>query len=117
MISRLQIQTETRDDRTCLKNLFFTPPFKVIDITEDKKSRTLRLMLMSSSPGILDGDEYEMIMDIAEGSSLEVQTQSFQRLFTMKKSALQKMEININKNASFCFLPHPTVPHFESDFK
>lgn len=116
MISSLHIQTETKEGRTLLKQVFFTPPFKVADITEDRKSEMLRLMLMSSSPGILDGDAYDLKIDIAAGSSLDLRTQSFQRIFMMKKSASQNLEVNMNKNSSFCFLPHPAVPHVKSDF-
>jgi urease accessory protein len=116
MKAALHIQTARRDTRTYLKKAFFTPPLKVADITEDKKANQLQLMLMSSSPGILDGDEYQLQIDLAEGCSLALQTQSYQRLFTMKQGATQQMRVDMEKGASFCFLPHPTVPHEQSKF-
>lgn len=116
MIANLHIETKLRDGITYLKKVYYTPPFKIADIREDKKSATLQLMLMSSSPGILDGDEYRMRVDLDAGCSLRLYTQSYQRLFSMKGSASQHLEIAMEQGSSFCYLPHPTVPHESSDF-
>jgi urease accessory protein len=117
MTGHVYIQTALKTNRTFLKKSFFTAPFKVADITENKKSETLRLMLMSSSPGILDGDDYHIKIELVERSSLELETQSYQRLFAMEKGASQNMEVHLGANSSFTFLPHPTVPHAGSYFK
>jgi urease accessory protein len=116
LIAVLHIQTMVREGRTRLKSTYFTPPFKVADITEDKKAHRLQLMLMSSSPGILDGDQYQLKIELEEGSSLQLHTQSYQRLFNMKQSASQSLEIYLSPHSSFCFLPHPSVPHAASVF-
>ena len=116
MKASLHIQTSCRGDITYLKKAYCTQPFKVANITEDKKDRMLRLMLMSSSPGILDGDEYDMKIDLDRNCSLHLSTQSFQRLFTMKQGASQRLEVNMTEDSSFCFLPHPSVPHNQSIF-
>ncbi len=117
MIATIHIQTAVRDHSTYLKNAYFTTPFKVANITEDKTSRRLQLMLMSSSPGILDGDQYQFTIELEEGCSLQLHTQSYQRLFTMKQGASQAMEVFLSPHSSFCFLPHPSVPHTASVFK
>ncbi len=116
MKAELHIQAARRDARTYLKKAYFTPPFKVANITEDKRANQLQLMLMSSSPGILDGDTYLLQIDLDEGCSLELQTQSYQRLFTMKQGASQQMRVQMAEGSSFCFLPHPVVPHEQSSF-
>jgi urease accessory protein len=116
MIAKLHIETFFKNGITCLKQSYCTPPFKVANITEDKSSPSLQLMLMSSSPGILDEDEYELKIELEENSSLQLYTQSYQRLFNMKKGAKQSMEVYLNKGASIIFLPHPSVPHENSVF-
>src|SRR5215213_6322329 len=116
MIAELHIQTAVRNSKTFLKSVFHTQPFKLADITEDRSEKTLRLMMMSSSPGILDGDEYKIKIDLEEGCSVVLETQSFLRLFNMKKGASQEMEIKMGNNSSFVFLPHPSVPHESSAF-
>ena len=73
-------------------------------------------MLMSSSPGILDGDEYEMKIEVEQNCSLQLHTQAYQRFFNMKQGATQQMNVHIADDASFCYLPHPSVPHEQSIF-
>lgn len=115
MKAELHIETKLRDGITYLKRSYYTPPFKLADVREDKRDKTLQLMLMSSSPGILDGDEYHIKIDLDEDCALKLSTQSYQRLFKMNGSASQKMEVNMAIGSSFCYLPHPTVPHESSN--
>ena len=116
MKANLNIQTSIRNGITCLKQSYFTPPFKIANITEDKKAGPLHLMLMCSSPGILDGDDYTIKINIEEDCHLHLHTQSYQRLFQMKKGARQVMEVFLQKGASFIYIPHPVVPHKQSAF-
>lgn len=116
MKAELHIQVAEKSNRSFLKHSYFTTPFKVMNITEDKSGADLHLMLMSSSPGILDGDEYDIKIDLEQNSSLHLYTQAYQRLFNMKQGAVQNMEVHIAANASFYYLPHPSVPHEQSIF-
>jgi urease accessory protein len=116
VISNLQIQTAERNGITYLKQSYCTPPFKVANITEDKQAGPLHLMLMCSSPGILDGDDYQVKINIEENAHLHLHTQSYQRLFNMKLGARQKQEVYLQKNASLIYIPHPAVPHKQSIF-
>jgi urease accessory protein len=88
-----------------------------MNITEDKSAAQLHVMLMSSSPGILDGDEYELKIEVGQHCSLQLHTQAYQRLFHMKSGALQQMQVYLEEAASFCYLPHPSAPHELSIFK
>src|SRR5215207_11190836 len=116
MIAKLQVQVALCNNKTILKNAFYSQPFKLADITEDRSGKTLRLMMMSSSPGILDGDEYNIKIELEEDCLVQLETQSYQRLFNMKKGASQVLEIKMAKGSSFVFLPHPSVPHESSIF-
>ena len=116
MIAKLQIQTALYKGKTILKNAFCSQPFKLADVTEDRSEKTLRLVMMTSSPGILDGDEYNIQIEVEEDCSVELETQSYQRLFNMKEGASQAIEIRMAKRSSFVFLPHPSVPHESSIF-
>jgi urease accessory protein len=87
-----------------------------MNITEDKQGKDLHLMLMSSSPGILDEDEYELRVDVVENGSLQLHTQAYQRLFNMVTGAKQTMEVHLQQGSSFTYLPHPSVPHESSIF-
>lgn len=116
MKATVQIEIASAGDHSFLRQVFMQPPFKILDITEDKKNNPLHLMLMSSSPGIMDGDEYEIAINIAENAALQLHTQGYQRLFQMKTCATQQLDVRLQAGAFFCFLPHPTVPHYMSSF-
>jgi len=117
MKAALTIDTFDRNGITCLGETYVNSPFKLMNITEDRKGRGLHLMVMSSSPGILDGDEYHISIRVAENCRLQLHTQSYQRLFNMQHGAEQNMDICVEKGASFVYLPHPCVPHEQSIFK
>jgi len=116
MIANLHIKASLRDGKTFLSKNYCTPPFRIADITENKKAGRLELMLMSSSPGVLDGDQYQLKVDIDENCWLQLHTQSYQRLFNMKTGATQAMDIRMAPNSSFICVPHPAVPHEHSIF-
>jgi urease accessory protein len=117
MIAIVKIDTYIRNEVTHLKSAYHTAPFKVAEIREDKNQAVLELMLMSASPGILDGDRYDFEIIVQEDCQLEFSTQSYQRIFTMEGSASQNMKVEVNKNGFFKYLPHPTVPHKNSNYK
>ena len=121
MITLLNVETECRNHKTILIKSFATAPLKIANITENKQQALLELMLMSSSPGILSGDEYKLQISVATDCLLRLHTQSFQRLFNMphglhSAGAIQKVEVDVQENALFCFVPHPTVPHKNAVF-
>ena len=116
MNAELHIQVADRNGCSYLRKAFFTTPFKVANITEDKTAQQLHLTLMNSSPGILDGDEYNMKIEVEQNCSLQLHTQAYQRLFHMKSGATQQLDVHVADDSSFCFLPHPSVPHEQSIF-
>ena len=73
-------------------------------------------MVSSSSPGVLDNDNYTIEVLIEKDAKVHVTTQGYQRLFTMSNHASQHMNVHVLNNGSFCFLPHPLVPHKASNF-
>jgi urease accessory protein len=116
MKSEVTIECNWQNGRTVLEKAYCTPPFKIANITEDKKDPCLHLMLMNSSPGVLDKDDYRIAINIGESSSLKLETQSYQRIYKMKGFARQGFNLNMEKNSSFFYLPHPVVPHTASNF-
>lgn len=116
MQSEVTIRVAMRNGISYLASSYFTPPFKVANITEDRSVNDLHLMLMCSSPGVLDGDNTFFRVELDAYSRLQLHTQSYQRLFRMKEGACQSMEVRLGKAACFCWLPHPCVPHEQAIF-
>jgi urease accessory protein len=117
MKSQLHITAGCRNDKTYLKNSFCTHPFKIGNVTEDKTKSVLKLMMMSSSPGVLDRDEYNIEIEVEENALLQINTQGYQRIFTMQDAAKQITNVRLHNNASLWYLPHPAVPHKHSNYK
>jgi urease accessory protein len=111
MIHKLEITASVKNGRTILKDCFFTQPFRVANISEDKKDPRLYLMAMSSSPGLLNEDEYAININVTPGADLMLQSQAYQRIFKMNGSARIHQQIDIGNNATLYYVPHPLVPH------
>ena len=116
MHSQLKISTQWKNEKTVLQDCFFTPPFKVANVTENKSETTLKLMLMSSSPGILDGDDYQIHVELAAKTKLHLSTQAFQRIFTMQNGAKQETNIILHQDSQLIYIAHPSVLHRKAKF-
>jgi urease accessory protein len=116
MISELQIAAGVREGTTYLQHSYFTRPFKVADIS-GKDAAELHIVIMTASPGILDGDDYQISLTLAANTNVHLYTQSYQRIFNMQKGAKQQVTITMNTGSSLCYLPHPSVPHEKSIFE
>lgn len=117
MNSTVDIQAIHKNGCTVLKDLYYSPPFRIANISGKRNGKILKLMQMSSSPGILEGDEYSINVRLDANCSVSLETQAYQRLYKMKLGAVQHAEIEIGENSFFEYLPHPTVPHAGASFK
>src|SRR5687767_1560901 len=117
MTTSLDLTVANMNGISFLKESYCDAPFKLANITEDKKDPELRLMLASSSPGVLDADQYNIKITLQQNSVVQLHTQSYQRLFSMKQKAAQETNIHLDSGSSFCFIPHPVVPHKLSNFR
>lgn len=117
MDSRLHIIAGHKAGKSYVKDLFVSPPFRVVSVGQRKNDNKLYQIIMSSSPGILDGDRYQLDIELEKGSALQLQSQSYQRLFNMKDEAIQQLNISMEDDTSFAYVPHPVVPHEDSNFK
>jgi urease accessory protein len=73
--------------------------------------------MMTASPGILDGDSYEVVLEVVPGANVHLYTQSYQRIFNMQHGAKQQVLVKMRAGSSLCYLPHPSVPHEQSVFE
>lgn len=100
-----------------MKDVFVSVPFRVVPVGQTKSSRCAYLMVMSSSPGILNGDHYHIDVKVEKNARLQLQSQSYQRLFNMDGEASQLMNVVLEDHSAFSYVPHPVVPHTNSTFK
>lgn len=117
MVSNLKIEVEERDGQSFLRDAYVNQPFRIVPVGQYKSDGASYLMIMSSSPGILSGDKYDIQVNVKKKARLQLQSQSYQRLFNMEHDASQIMSVKMHKGTSFSYVPHPVVPHEDSTFK
>lgn len=116
----LRISTGVVDGYHRLIDKYHTVPFGLLRI-ENRAAYDpwMRYMIRSSTPGILAGDCYEIDFNIADNTKLGLETQAYQRVYEMNKGgeAWQNTRVTVGENALFHYIPHPLVPHKNSDFE
>lgn len=122
MQSKLTLSTKlTTQGKTQLNQYFASPPFKVMTLPnlDTYWVNALNAMQMSSSPGLLAGDQLEIDISLADNTALSLNTQAFTRVQSMHEGdyATQKTCIKLGKNSRLFYLPHPLVLHKDSSFK
>ncbi|WP_306350699.1 urease accessory protein UreD [Flavobacterium sp. '19STA2R22 D10 B1'] len=116
MISSLNIHVALKQGKSYLKDAYVTQPFRIVPVGQYRNDSAAYLMTMSSSPGILDGDDYRISIQVDAQAQLQLQSQSYQRLYHMEGSAHQQMTIKLDDQAAFSYVPHPVVPHENASF-
>lgn len=115
-MDKYSLKTGLRE-QTILKDVYFTTPFNLVEVRENKKNPLLEMMVMSSSPGLLNDDFYDITIEVIDNTSLNLQTQSYQRIHVSETGTNQNMRVSVGKNAYFSYAPHPTVPHKGARYK
>ena len=116
-MANLYIRAGFKEGKSYLMDSYVSVPFRITNVGQVKDDGSLYMMLGSSSPGLLDSDNHEIEINIEENSRFQLQTQSYQRLYNMKKGSSQTMKVSLAPNSSFCYVPHPVVPQESSIFR
>lgn len=116
-MANLYIKTGYKEGKSYLMDSYVSVPFRITNIGQIKDDDCLYMMLGSSSPGLLDSDNYEIEINLEKDSQFQLHTQSYQRLYNMKKGSSQVTKVRLAPNSSFCYVPHPVVPQEKSIFR
>ena len=88
-MANLYIRAGFKEGKSYLMDSYVSVPFRITNVGQVKDDGSLYMMLGSSSPGLLDSDNHEIEINIEENSRFQLQTQSYQRLYNMKKGSSQ----------------------------
>ncbi|MDO5614976.1 MAG: urease accessory protein UreD [Cruoricaptor ignavus] len=104
---------------TLLEDRFFDIPYKLTHFGRPTAADFLEMILMCSSPGVMEGDSLQMDILCKENAKMKFFTQSFNRIHPMpkKNGAEQFCNFKIEKGAKFMYVPHPTIPYKDSIFE
>ncbi len=116
MEAQIKLIVGAKGGRSYLRSLYVTPPFRVVSVGQLNFDGGAYLMQMSTSPGVLSGDRYEIDIEVESCARLQMKSQSYQRIYDMEGEAHQTMRIKVGDNAHFSQVAHPIVPHRNSAF-
>ena len=110
---KLGITAEYVNGRTVITHCEFTSPLKIAQ--PFYRNGYTEIMMMTASAGLLDGDFYDIDINVKENARLEFTAQSYLKIFRAKQNgASQKIKINVENGGALAFLPCPAIPFAES---
>lgn len=117
MESRININVERENQYSVLKESFHNAPYKLTHYGAPRAQPHLEMIIMSASPGIMDGDRLTINVNVKRDAHMKLYTQSFNKLHPMKNGAFQDTIVNLKENSILHYIPHPVTPFKNSIFK
>lgn len=117
MESRININVEREGKWSVLKESFHNAPYKLTHYGSPRAQAHLEMIIMSASPGIMDGDRLEINVHVKPEAHMKLFTQSFNKLHPMKHGAFQDTNVQLDTNSILHYIPHPVTPFKDSIFK
>lgn len=115
-MSQLYIKAEHKGKITAISESFFTSPLKIAKPFYHENYT--EAMMMTASAGIMDGDFYDIQLEVAENSNLKFTGQSYTKLFkAVNNGASQNIKITVGDNAHFLYCQTPIIPFEGSIFR
>lgn len=114
--STVNITTLNKYGRTILDDVYFTAPFKVSPAFY-KEDNSIKVIVMSSSAGIMAGDIQEYNITLNDNTSIEVTSQSYEKIHKMEDGdSYRECNIIVGSNSLLKYKPLPTIPFKGSAF-
>ena len=116
-ISKVKLRTLNKNGKTILDDVYCTSPFRVAPPFY-KSDDFIKIIVMSSSAGTLEGDVQEYDITLGDNTKMELTSQSFEKIHTMiDEEATRDCDIYIGKNSFLRYNLLPTIPFRDSAFR
>jgi len=116
----IQIELQTNDDsKTHIKSLLSKAPFLIQKAMypDSDYPHFAHIYMMSSSGGILQGDEQKIDVVMGKNSAARITTQSATKIYKMERGyASQYINIHSQEGSYLEFVPHQIIPFKSSRF-
>lgn len=116
--SVIKLSCRKEGAKTYLDDRYFDIPYKLTHYGNPLLIDYLEMILMSASPGIMEGDLLNLQVHCKEGAEMKFYTQSYNKIHQMPhgKPAVQTCDYQVDENAKLQYIPHPTIPYANSIF-
>ncbi len=116
-LSELRLKIKHGTDGDFLEDVKFTAPFKITKPFYDAENN-MKIMMLSISAGIMEGDSQEIEIEVGENARAEITSQSFEKIHRMKTgSASRHTKLTVKEGGMLIYNPLPTIPFADSAFK
>jgi urease accessory protein len=116
MESAIKVNAEREGHKTVLKESYHSAPYKLTYYGSPTFHEHLEMIIMSASPGVMDGDILTIDVHAKEKAELKMFTQSFNKVHPMKEGATQLTSVHVDNEAILQYIPHPITPFKDSIF-
>lgn len=114
--SQVKLETQLKDGKVILSDVFFTAPFKVM-LPFYVSPDYMQVMILSASAGIMEGDVQDFFIHVNENTNMEYLSQSYEKIHKMVNGmAKRNTKIVVEPNAFLKYAPLPTIPFKASAF-
>ena len=114
--SSLSLTAARAGHKTCLRELSFRAPFKVMSPFEQEDGG-IQVMVLTASAGILEGDVQEIEVRTEPGARMECISQSFEKIHKMDKGrARRNTSLHVGRDSLLLYRPLPAIPFAGSAF-
>ncbi|MFD2671241.1 urease accessory protein UreD [Marinicrinis sediminis] len=113
--SRLYGQFSNRQGRTTLVDRYVEAPMKISKTHRMNDDETLYVCMMDASPGLLDGDEYDIRLTLQEDSKVYFTNQSSTKVHPARQRGSRLIQrLDLAPRARLELMPEPTIPYADS---
>lgn len=115
---KINLSCKRENGRTRLENSFADIPYKLMHYGNKNLQQQdhLEMMIMCSSPGVMDNDSLAVKIHCKENTAMKLFTQSYNKLHPMIKGARQSTQVKTEPRSLLYYIPQPMVPFKNSLF-
>ena len=114
----LRLSLSNRNNQTIVTDSYCRVPLQVMKPIRDRRSGAVCFYLLSPTGGIVQGDDYQIRVDLSNNAYAVLTTQAATKVYAMPKgSAKQQVDFYVGKNSVLEYLPDPTILFQAADFE
>lgn len=116
-LSKLHMRVKKGEARNYLDHVEFTAPFKITKPFYDAQNH-MKIMMLSVSAGIMEGDRQEMLIEVAEDASATIVSQAYEKIHKMREGCAKRhTKLVVEKGGFLIYSPLPAIPFQDAAFQ
>ena len=115
-VSSLEVCVEKGKEGSYISKNFYSAPITITSPFETE-NEVCMLIVMSSSPGLMEEDVQKHKIEVKENAKFVLTTQSFEKVHkSFEHPSKKDIEIKVLKNGYCKYIPQPVIPYGDSRY-